>query len=608
MRITIRKRILAMVILLLGILAANSMWAIFNFQGLKNAIENMMQANYLSIELGQEMGVSLERQDAAVLSYLFLDNSSDAVAAFKENERAFLKNLARAEDNITEPGEEKLLKNLNAAYTAYLLKYTTLLQLDREKATPYYYSEMIPLLDTCKAATRELIAINQQGMLGRRNETEHMAAQATVSTSVTAGAAILAGLIIAVVISNRIIGPINNLIHKMKRIEEGDYSHQIPVVGDDEIAVLAKEYNIMAEQLRLYAQMNVEKIMQEKQKAEAVVEGISDGVIVTDRENRILLMNPAAEKELGVLEQDALHRHFLETVKQEDIFQAIQRTGSAGAGSKEPFDIIVRKEEHTHHYRITTNMIGDQEHGEIGVVTLLQDITRLKEIEQMKSDFVATVSHEFRTPLTSITMAAGLLLDGTAGEVSTKQRTLAESIQEDCDRLKNLVTELLDLSKIEAGIMQIDFKRSRIQDVFKVALKPFEKLTQEKGIRLRVEAEEELPMIRMDFNKMIWVVSNLVGNALRYTPDDGSGEICLKARVDAEKMEISVSDNGSGIAEDQLERIFDKYVQITNGSGQAGSAGLGLAISRQIVNAHGGEIHAESEPGRGSVFTVTLKL
>jgi len=129
-----------------------------------------------------------------------------------------------------------------------------------------------------------------------------------------------------------------------------------------------------------------------------------------------------------------------------------------------------------------------------------------------------------------------------------------------------------------------------------------------KKISLRVEADDDLPLVRMDFNKMIWVVSNLVGNALRYTPDDGSGEISLKAQVNADKMQVSVADNGSGIAADQLERIFDKYVQLPNGNGQPGSAGLGLAISRQIVVAHGGEIHVQSETGRGSVFTFTLKL
>lgn len=607
MRITIKARILAMVILLLIILLGNSIWAILNFQGLKDSIENIMQANYQSIEVGQEMVASLERQDAAVLSYLFLNKSPDAVAAFRENEGAFLKNLARAEDNITEPGEEELLKTLNSAYSSYLLKFTAFLQLDSTSATSYYYSEMRPVLDTCKSAARSLIELNQRGMLGRRSNTEHMATQATLSTSVIAAGTILAGLVIAVIISNRIIVPINNLIHKMKRIEEGDYSHQIPVTGDDEIAVLAGEYNIMAEQLRIYAQMNFEKIMQEKQKAEAIVEGISDGVILTDRENRILLMNPAAEKALGIKEQDALNRHILETVKRDDIFAAIQNVRTRNAVEKEPLDITIRRGEHNQHYRVTPNLIGDQEHDEAGVVTLLQDITRLKEIDQLKSDFVATVSHEFRTPLTSITMAVGLLLDGTAGETGPKQRNLAESIQEDCFRLNNLVTELLDLSKIEAGIMQIDFKRCRIQDIIKVALKPFEKPAMEKGVQLLVEADDNLPPIRADFNKMIWVVSNLVGNALRYTPDDGSGEIRINARIHSGKLEVSVSDNGSGIAANQLDRIFDKYVQIPNDSGQMGSAGLGLAISREIVVAHGGEIHVTSESGQGSTFTFTLK-
>ncbi len=608
MRMTIRTRILAMVILLLLILAGNSIWAILNFQGLKNSIENIIQSNYQSIEVGQEMVASLERQDSAVLSYMFLNKNEGAVAAYRENERAFLKNLARAEDNITEPGEKELLKTLNTEYAGYQFKFTAILQLNRADATTYYYREMIPILDRCKSTVRELIELNQQGILNRRNEAEHMATQASLSTVIIAGVTILAGLIIAIVISNGIIVPINNLIHKMKRISEGDYSHQIPVVGDDEIAIMAGEYNVMAEQLSAYNQMNLKKIMQEKQKAEAIVEGINDGVILTDWDNKILLMNPAAEKALGVTEQDALHRHFLEIVRREDIFSAIQSTRNGETEKREPLDISVKNQEHMLHFRVTFNTIGDQEHGEVGVITLLQDITHLKEIDQLKSDFVAMVSHEFRTPLTSITMAVGLLLDGTTGESNPKQRALVESIQEDCHRLSDLVTELLDLSKIEAGIMEVDFKRCRIQEILEVAMKPFVKPAQEKGVQLLVEVDENLPSFRADFNKIIWVVSNLIGNALRYTPSDRRGEIGISAHVEEEMMVISVSDNGSGIQPDQLGHVFEKYVQFPNESGAMGSVGLGLAISKQIVVAHGGEIHARSEPGKGSVFTFSLKL
>lgn len=608
MRITIKKRILAMVLLLLFILAGNSMWAILNLKGLRNSIGNIMQANYLSIEVGQKMVTSLERQDTAILAYLFLNKQDETVTAFRENEQDFLKNLARAEDNITEPGEEEILGNINDCYSQYLLKFTAFLQLDTNRATAYYYSEMMPVLNACKDSTRALIELNQQGMINRKKDAERMADKATLSIALISLGTTLAGLIIAILISNRIISPINNLIHKMKRIEEGDYSHQIPVSGDDEIAVMTKEYNAMAEKLRIYAQMNFEKIMQEKQKAEAVVEGISDGVIVTDRENRVVLMNPAAEKALGVMEQDTLGRHILEAVNQEDIFNAIQRHLGSDYSDAEPIDIILHKQEHTMHYRMTPNRLGSPEFGELGVVTVLQDITRLKELDQMKSDFVATVSHEFRTPLTSITMAAGLLLDGTVEASGDRQRSLAESIQEDCGRLNHLVTELLDLSKIEAGVMQIDFKRCSIKDVITVALKPFEKPALEKKTHISVIADEDIPPLKMDFNKMIWVISNLVGNALRYTPNDGSGEIRIGVHETSDWVEVSVSDNGSGIELDQQKRIFEKYIQVSNNAGPPGGVGLGLAISRQIVTAHGGTLKVYSEPGHGSIFTVTLKL
>lgn len=607
MRMKIRTRILAMVILLLLILVGNSIWAVLNLKGLRNSIENIMQANYLSIQVGQEMVASMERQDAAILSYLFLNARDEAVTAFRENEQGFLKNLARAEDNITEPGEDELLKKINGSYSQYLLKFTEFLRLDTNRATSYYYSEMMPVLNTCKESTRALIDLNQQGMINRRNEAERMADKATLSIALISLGTTLAGLVIAILISNRIINPINNLIHKMKRIEEGDYSHQIPVSGDDEIAVMTKEYNVMAEKLQIYAQMNFEKIMQEKQKAEAVVEGISDGVIVTDRENRVVLMNPAAEKALGVVERNTLGRHILETVNREDIFNAIQRHLGSESGDTEPLEIAIQKQDQIMHYRMTPNRLGSPEFGELGVVTVLQDITRLKELDQMKSDFVATVSHEFRTPLTSITMAAGLLLDGTAGESGERRRGLAESIQEDCSRLNRLVTELLDLSKIEAGVMQIDFKRCDIKDVIDVALKPFEKSALERNVHISVSSDEEIPLLKMDFNKMIWVLTNLVGNALRYTPNDGSGEIKIGVHATKGSVEVSVSDNGSGIAPDQQERIFEKYIQVPNDAGSAGSVGLGLAISRQIVTAHGGTLEVYSEPGHGSNFTVTLK-
>lgn len=608
MRIKIKTRILAMVILLLVILAGNSIWAVFSFQSLKNSIGNIMQANYHSIEVGQEMEASLERQDSAVLSNLFTGNREDAVSRFRENEKVFLKNLGRAEDNVTEPGEDELLKKLNSAYFEYLDKFTTFLQLGVGDKKPYYYEEMIPVLDECKARTRELIELNQKGMLTRRSNTEHMAASATFSVTAVAGATIFVGLIVAVVISNRIIVPLNDLITKMKRIEEGDYSHQIQVSGADEIAVLAQEYNTMAEQLRLYAQMNFDQLMNEKQKAEAIVEGISDGVIVTDEEHRVVVLNHAAEKALGIRERDALGRHILETIKREELFKIIEACKTNKKDEKGFTDLIIIHEGVSNYYRATAGTIGDPKQKESGTVILLQDITKLKEIDAMKSDLVATVSHEFRTPLTSVQMAANLLIEEHTGALNQNQKDLVTSIQEEASRLASLVTGLLDLSKIESGKMHINLERCNLSDIVSAAVKPFIRQLNDRKINVEVETDASLPRVRADANKIIWVVSNLIGNAVRFVSDDGSGRIRIYAEIIGQEMTVSVQDNGPGIPEEDREIIFEKFMQGSGARSKSGSAGLGLAISKQIINAHNGRIWVESTEGVGSTFCFTLKV
>lgn len=609
---SIKFKLIGIFIILLVAMVINSIWAIINFRGLHDSIENIMQANYRSVVAAQDMIVAIERQDSAELAYLN-EKNEDAKNIYYDNSIVFLKCLSRAEDNITEPGELEIVEKINALYTEYAKKYLSLISIQNNQASDaaskYYYMEILPLFESIKSECRNLLELNQNAMVALQNQSKVMANKATISTTVIAVATALFGLVLAIYMSNKIVNPIQILIQKIKLISEGDYKQKLDISGDDEITELSKEFNVMTQKLNAYEILNIEKLMKEKHKSEAIIESISDGLIVTDEENKVLSINMAAERALGIKEKDVINRHFLEVIKIDEIFEVITRVKNRSVGEeyKRYSNVDITADGITRHFRVNVTPIKTVDEETIGIVTLLQDITKLKEIDQLKSEFVSTVSHEFRTPLTSITMAVGLLLDKVPGEITEDQKELIEAIKEDSLRLTNLVGELLDLSKIESGKMNMDFQSCSIKKIIDDAAKLFLLQLEEKNITFNKNIGEHLSPVKADYNKITWVLTNLIGNAIRYAPSNGKGEIEIKALETANKMLVSVTDNGKGISDENQKTIFDKFVQIKDEKDQSvGGTGLGLAISKEIIKAHGGDIWVSSKLGEGSTFYFTL--
>lgn len=610
----IRFKILGGFILVFIVLAVNSIGAIRNFSRLSDSIENIMESNYKSIVAAQNMMIALERQDSAELAYMF---ATDQVAAdnFRDNEIEFLKWLSRAEDNITEPNEKEILELINKLYVKYMDKFSYLIDIQNDQgvseARVYYYNEILPLFEQTKQTCRDLQTLNQEGMISRKDAAHKVSINASYSTSLIATITIFIGLIFAFYLTNKIVRPIYNLIEKIKKISEGDYQQELEIVGDYEIAKLAQEFNSMTNKLQSYDKLNVKKLMKEKQKSEAIVESISEGIIVTDEEHRLMLVNKSAERIFNIREKDVLNKHFLETIKREDMFAIIDKVRKRKNTDeyKKYTDITIKIEDITRYYRMNVTPIKTRNGDNIGVVTLIQDITKLKEVEQIKSEFVSTVSHEFRTPLTSISMSVGLLLDKVIGDINEDQKELLEAVKEDGERLRNLVSDLLDLSRIESGKIQMDFDAYSINDIVMHAANSFKIQAKDKNVHIKVDVKEHLSKVKADFNKISWVLTNLIGNALRYVPRDGTGKIEINAKETANKILVCVADNGQGIPEEYQQKIFEKFIQINDGSGgNTGGTGLGLAISKEIVNAHGGEIWLQSQLGKGSTFYFTLSI
>jgi PAS domain S-box-containing protein len=610
---TIKAKVIGIFLLIFTILIANSSIAVLNFYILNNSIKNILKDNYDSIVYSQNMIASIERQDSAELAQMFEENKESAKQLFNEYEKEFLGWLLKAKGNITESGEEQVVGNIENLYSDYLLKFNDLSATqdeygDREART-FYYNEIFPLFEKIKAGCRNLQDINQRKIIEKENDAENTSRRATYITIIISTLTILLGLFFITYLANRIIRPLRDIVTKIRKISDGNYSQQINVSGKDEVATLANEFNIMASKLKAYDDLNITKLMKEKQKVEVIVESISDGIIVTGAADRILLVNRAAEKIFNIKEEDSIKRYFFEVIKNDNLLNLIEsvRKYESQPVAKDYLDLTIKRKNYVNYYRAIAKPITNIEGESIGVVTLFQDITKLKELDDLKSEFISSISHELRTPLTSIIIATEILLNESQGKINENQRELVKVVAEDSDRLKNLINDLLDLSILESGKVRFDIRKQDINDIIGYILKIFQVQLKEKNIDIEVNIEKNISKVMADFSKISQVLTNLLSNSINYGIANKKLKIKIGAKSLNSKIMIYISDNGRGITEEDQKRIFDKFARIESQNiFETQGTGLGLPISKDIIAAHGGTIWVESELGKGSTFYFTL--
>lgn len=333
---------------------------------------------------------------------------------------------------------------------------------------------------------------------------------------------------------------------------------------------------------------------------------LPEAAILTDTGCRIRACNILAEELLGHSEESVRGRRIQDFLPSPPLISLLDETivFSRTPGLNHENSLIeLTVGGKKRHFKVSLNFFDARVPQDKFLLFTLTDITILKEIEQHKTDFFATASHEFRTPLTSIFMGVGMIKTGKLGQISSKGKEILEAIESDCTRLLRLANNLLDLSRMETGSISMELEDVGAFDIIDAALATLKLQAEHKNISLYTKVPGDSPMVRADVNKIIWVVTNLVGNALRYTDEQGS--IIVKALRKGTKVIFSVKDTGKGIPAVYHEKIFKKFVRIDGGTG---GAGLGLAICKEIVEAHGGEIWMKSEPGKGSTFSFSIPV
>jgi PAS domain S-box-containing protein len=407
---------------------------------------------------------------------------------------------------------------------------------------------------------------------------------------------------IALVVSQRIVTPIRQVTGAARAIGRGEFNQEIPVTGSNEVGILAEEFNSMRWNLK----SAVERLTEEEKKMTAIVNSIAEGLILVDSNNRILHINPAAERLLD-LSQDSIDKDITGLIHNDELIQ-IEQTPSKNENANFVSEITLIHHDEKLVLRTIASPFLDENGQTLGTVYLFDDITREKEIDQMKSDFISLVSHELRTPLTSIIGFVSFILDGKAGTINDKQRNSLTRVQRQSKRLAALINDLLDISRIESGRIQMEQAPISILDIATQRIEEIRPQADEKSIQLKLIAPESVSQILGDEARMGQVFTNLIGNAIKFTPNNG--EVSVKVEADGNLLHVEVIDTGPGIPPEERQKIFDKFYQLSDiSTRQQGGSGLGLSISKSIVEAHGGKLWIDDgNQGRGSNFQFVLPL
>lgn len=607
---TLQRRILSGFGLILGLVGVVLIWAIVNIVNLGDASEAILRENFQSILAAENMIDAIERQDSASLLIL-LGFKQLGLAQLRENESHFLQWLGRAKDNITIAGEADILNNINEGYNTYLLRLSALRDIassSPDDAAAAYHDDVNPQFTRVRDACISLRQINEKTMFEASNRASRTASIAVWSTVVVGLSALVLGLIFSLLLSQRLVYPLKQVVDASEQMAEGNYDSRVNAEGSDELAQLADSFNSMSERLAQYHRMNVERIHAEQKRSDAVLRSIDDGVVVVDVEMKIVNLNRTATDVLQLEPDKALGHHFLECVRHDRLFGLLKQTVEGDTDSEESAEdhiLSLGKGGQARDFLYSVTPVYSDTGCRSGAVLILRDVTRLKQLDRMKSEFVMTASHELRTPLQSIGMSIELLREQTNEKLTDSEKKLLGTASEEVQRLKSLVNDLLDLSKIEAGKVVMQFADVDLVALISKAVNVLRAQADESEITLESDIADDLPSVYADAGKIMWVLTNLIGNALRFV--DRGGQIRVHAKPFRNWVHVMVTDDGKGIALEDQSRIFDKFVQI-NDEGTVGGTGLGLSICREIVRAHNGTIWVDSIPGEGSVFTFTLPV
>jgi signal transduction histidine kinase len=575
----IKAKLISGIGLLFAMIAILTALSGFFINKLTGETKNILVANYNTLDYSRKMMIALNNGIADT-----------------EEKKVFETNLTKQQDNITEIGEKELTDRLTS---------------DFKKLSQS--ADTTALIKVIRTDITDIMLLNMQAIQRKNSIAQSTANNAIVWITIVGTICFLIAFTLLVNLPGNIANPVKELTNSIKEIAAQNYSQRVHFEKQNEFGELAAAFNTMAEKLEEYKAGNLSKLMMEKKRIETLINNMHDPVIGLDENKRVLFMNDTALKIAGLKTAEVMGRPIQDVAVQNDLIRSLIKdlfsVVNSNTETRQPLVKIYadNKESYFEKEIIPIKIIptGEKEGIFIGNVILLQNITSFKELDFAKTNFIATVSHELKTPISSIKMSLQLLENVQVGHLNEEQKSLVESIGDDANRLLKITGELLNITQVESGAIQLAVVPSDIKEIFNDAINANKIAAEQKEIKLDIKIQESLPRVLADNEKTAWVLTNLISNAIRYSYDHSTVYLEVADAGDG-RIKFSVTDTGQGIAPQYISRIFDRYFRIP-GSGKEGT-GLGLSISKEFIEAQGGTISVKSDLGTGSTFSISLPV
>jgi PAS domain S-box-containing protein len=550
---------LFIVIVLFGVLG------LFYINRLSNEGRQVLQNNHESLVFGNHMLEALEdlRTDK---------NNKNALDIFRDN-------LKKQQGNITEVGEKEATDELTKNFNEMLA----------DPGDSSNYSDI-------RRSIYKILDLNEMAILRKNAVAQKTAEGAKDILTILFTILTLVAFTFIFNLPGIISGPISSLSEGILAIAGKNYKKRIYLRQGDEFGDLANAFNIMAGKLDEYESSNLAKIKFEKSRIETIINQMRDGIIGLDEKRNILFLNAVSEKLLGLREADIGGQYAPDIALKNDLMRTLLQADA----EKKDLKIYADNKE-SYFSKDVLDVTNNKDI--IGQVIVLRNITPFHELNEAKTNFIATVSHELKTPISSIKMSARLLTDLRVGQLNVEQQELIRSITDDADRLLKITGELLNMSQVETGNIQLKLQPADPATIVDQAIQAVAFQAQQKNIQIHASIGEHLPMINADVEKTSWVLINFLTNAIKFSPEQSGVEVTTYFCKD--RVEFLVKDHGRGIEEKYLPRIFERYFKVP-GTQDRNGTGLGLSISKEFIEAQGGKIWVNSQLGEGSQFGFAL--
>lgn len=596
--------VLVAIIVSLGVIGSYFIYKMSHASG------HILKDNYVSVEYCNDMQVALEKIHQSYVLWAF--NTPDTpivniVPDYKKNLKDFDEKLQSEEHNITEAGEEQAVIELRKNIKAYAALIESAYKLSA-KESQSLFPEIILTHAVIQNSLRAVSSVNMNAITRKNNYAQKISEDAILAVSVISMLALFITLPILLNLPGYITNPITEIKESIRGIANKNYDQKLYVNRHDELGELAEEFNKMTEKLQEYQRSDYAALMTEKRSIDSIVKNLNEGIILLDESQIIKVINPIALQLLDIDAKDINGKYAPDVAMHNDLFrELIKDIKHNGKDSSNLVRITIGNEENYFNKEVFQVLTEHPEtHKEVvaGYIISLRNITEFKKLDLAKTNFMAIVSHELKTPISSISLSLKLLEDERIGILNEEQHTLIGSVREQAARLSKITGELLNIAQVETGNITLEMTSVNVADIIKFSVDLMIPHFKAKNIQLIQNISQDLPLVKADLEKTVWVMTNLLGNAVRYTPQNG--KITISVHPSLKEVQFAVEDTGPGIDQKNKDKIFQRFVQLER-SEQREGVGLGLAISKEFIQEEGGKIWVETELGIGSKFVFTLQ-